>query len=67
MKPFFDHDFLLTTPTAKILFQSVAGLPVIDFFTKLNPEDIANNRQFQNITEFLIDQDPKKQQAMRAR
>lgn len=65
MKPFSDKDFLLTTQTAKTLFQSVAGLPVIDFFTQQNPKIIAENRRFENITEFLIDQDPKKQQAMR--
>ena len=65
MKPFFEHDCLLSTPTAKSLFQEVVNLPVTDAFTKLTAKEIAENSQFENITELLIDRDPKKLEAMR--
>ncbi len=65
MKPFFNEDFLLTQPAAKGFFQAIAGLPVVDFFCKLNPTEIAENRHFENITQLLLTNDAEKLQAMR--
>ena len=64
MKQFSDKDFLLNTKTAKTLFQSIAGLPIIDCHSQLSPEAIAQNKTFRNITELWLS-DPKKQVAMR--
>lgn len=66
MNRFSDKDFLLTTPTAKSLFQSIAGLPVIEYHCSLSAEEIAENKQFDNITKLWLEGDQEKLQAMRA-
>lgn len=66
MNQFCDKNFLLTTPTARTLFQTVAGLPVIDCHSQLTAKEIAENKQFDNITELWITNDQEKLQAMRA-
>ncbi|MBQ7792514.1 MAG: glucuronate isomerase [Clostridia bacterium] len=66
MNQFCDKNFLLTTQTAKSLFQSVAGLPIIDCHSHLTAKEIAENQSFDNITQVWLNQDPEKLQAMRA-
>ncbi len=66
MNRFSDKDFLLTTPTAKSLFQSIAGLPVIDCCCSLTAKEIAEGSCFDNISKLWLNGDPKKLQAMRA-
>ena len=67
MKPFMDKDFLLETPAARELYHTYASkMPVIDYHCHLNPEDIANDRVFKNITEIWLAGDHYKWRAMRA-
>lgn len=66
MKQFLDKDFLLKTPTASTLFQAVAGLPIIDYHCHLIPQQIAENKRFNNITEIWLYGDHYKWRAMRS-
>ncbi len=67
MKPkFFDEDFLLETRTARELYHSHAeSLPIIDYHCHVPPEDIANNRRFENMTQIWLSGDHYKWRAMR--
>lgn len=67
MKPFMDEDFLLETQSAKSLYHNYAsGMPIIDYHCHLNPEDIATDRKFRNISEIWLAGDHYKWRAMRA-
>ena len=66
MKKFLDEDFLLQTDSARELYHEWAEpLPVIDYHCHLNPEEIAVNRTFNNLTEAWLDGDHYKWRAMR--
>ena len=67
MKQFLDTDFLLTNETAKQLYHQVAKqLPIIDYHCHIQPREIAENRQFKNLTELWLDSDHYKWRLMRA-
>ncbi|MCA1746487.1 MAG: glucuronate isomerase, partial [Bacteroidales bacterium] len=67
MKPFLDQNFLLKTKTAQELYHTFAEkMPIIDYHCHLNPEDIANDRKFKNISEIWLAGDHYKWRAMRA-
>lgn len=67
MKPFMDHNFLLETKTSQELYHNFAEkMPIIDYHCHLNPEDIANDRKFNNISEIWLAGDHYKWRAMRA-
>jgi glucuronate isomerase len=67
MKPFLDDNFLLTTKTAEVLYHTYAkDLPIIDYHNHLPPEAIANNTQFDTITQVWLNGDHYKWRAMRA-
>lgn len=60
-------DFLLTNSRAKLLYQDYAhGLPVIDYHNHLPPQEIAENKQFDNLTGIWLKGDHYKWRAMRA-
>jgi glucuronate isomerase len=64
---FIDNDFLLQTNTAKILYNNFArNEPILDYHNHLCPKDIAEDRQFENITQIWIEGDHYKWRAMRA-
>ncbi len=66
MKKFLDEDFLLQTDSARELYHEWAEpLPIIDYHCHLNPEEIAVNRTFKNLTEAWLDGDHYKWRAMR--
>ena len=66
MNSFLNEDFLLQTEFAKTLYHQYAkSLPVIDYHCHLSPEDIATNRQFQNISSIWLAGDHYKWRAMR--
>ena len=66
-KPFIHEDFMLTTGTAQTLFHECAAqMPIVDYHCHLNPEMIARNHQFQDITELWLGGDHYKWRAMRA-
>ncbi|MFN3402458.1 MAG: glucuronate isomerase [Cytophagaceae bacterium] len=63
---FIGEDFLLNSVKAGILYNEFAkDLPIIDFHCHLSPEDIANDRQFNNITELWLQGDHYKWRVMR--
>jgi len=67
MKKFLDEDFLLQSEIAKYLYHEIAApLPVIDYHCHLNPETIANNTHFENLTRIWLSGDHYKWRAMRA-
>lgn len=67
MKQFLDADFLLRTETAKRLFHDYAKeMPIIDYHNHLPPDEIAANRQFENLTAIWLKGDHYKWRAMRA-
>jgi glucuronate isomerase len=62
-----DKDFLLETKAARELYHSYAApMPIIDYHCHLSPEDIANDRKFNNISEIWLAGDHYKWRAMRA-
>ncbi|MEO0470701.1 MAG: glucuronate isomerase [Bacteroidota bacterium] len=66
MKAFLDADFLLESRTARQLYHEVAAhQPIIDYHCHLSPEDLANDRQFANLTEVWLEGDHYKWRAMR--
>lgn len=67
MKQFMDQDFLLTTDTAKWLYHDVAEkLPIIDYHCHINPQEIAEDRKFDNIAQVWLGGDHYKWRLMRA-
>ena len=67
MKKFMDKDFLLSTETAVELYEKYAkNTPIIDYHCHLVPAEIAENKQFSNITEAWLYADHYKWRAIRA-
>jgi len=67
MKPFIHEDFLLNNNTARRLYHQYSeNLPVIDFHCHLSPAMIADDMQFDNITQAWLEGDHYKWRAMRA-
>lgn len=67
MKNFMDKDFILSTETAKTLFHHYAEkTPVLDYHCHLDPKEIAEDRQFKNITELWLGGDHYKWRIMRS-
>lgn len=67
MKTFMDEDFILRTETAKKLFHDYAEqTPVLDYHCHLEPREIAEDRQFKNITELWLGGDHYKWRIMRS-
>ncbi len=64
--PFIHDDFLLENAEARHLYHSFAeSLPIIDYHCHLSPKDIAENRQFANLTQIWLSGDHYKWRAMR--
>ena len=67
MKSFLDQDFLLQTDTARELYhEHAAKMPIIDYHCHLDPRQIAENHQFEDLTEIWLGGDHYKWRAMRA-
>jgi glucuronate isomerase len=66
MKPFMDEDFILQTETAKQLYHGhAAQMPIYDYHCHLPPQEIAEDRQYDNLTEVWLGGDHYKWRAMR--
>src|SRR5579883_3565344 len=64
---FIDENFLLQTRTAQRLYRKHAERqPILDYHNHLPPKDIAENRNFANLTEIWLAGDHYKWRAMRA-
>jgi glucuronate isomerase len=67
MKTFINDDFLLQSDFAKTLYHDYAKtLPIIDYHNHLSPQQIALDKQFENITQVWLAGDHYKWRAMRA-
>jgi len=67
MKTFMGKNFLLNTETAKILYHTYAeNLPIIDYHCHVPPKDIAEDKQYSNITELWLGGDHYKWRAIRS-
>lgn len=67
MKSFMDENFLLRTECAQKLYHDYAeGMPILDYHCHINPQEIAEDRQFSNITEVWLGGDHYKWRQMRS-
>ena len=67
MKQFLGEDFLLNTKTADRLYHEFAApMPIIDYHCHLPSQQIAEDHQFENLTEIWLNGDHYKWRAMRA-
>ncbi len=67
MKKFMDDDFLLSTETAKKLYHEYAEvMPIIDYHCHISPQEIYEDRKFENITQVWLGGDHYKWRQMRS-
>ena len=65
-KEFIHANFMLENKRAEYLYHTFAEpLPIIDYHCHLSPKDIAENRQFENLTQIWLTGDHYKWRAMR--
>ena len=68
MKAFIDKDFLLGSETAKVLYHKyAAAMPIIDYHCHVKPAEIAEDRQYKNISQLWLESDHYKWRIMRWR
>ncbi len=68
MKAFMDQDFLLNTEVARELYGKYADMtkiPVLDYHCHINPQEIYEDRQFDNIAQVWLGGDHYKWRQMR--
>ncbi|MCX6227889.1 MAG: glucuronate isomerase [Bacteroidia bacterium] len=66
MKPFMDDDFLLQSDFAKQLYHDYAAkMPLFDYHCHISPQEIAEDRRFNNLSEIWLHGDHYKWRAMR--
>ena len=66
MKKFLDENFLLNTKTAQKLYHEYAkDMPIIDYHCHLPPQQIAEDKNFENLTQIWLYGDHYKWRAMR--
>ncbi|MDR1932526.1 MAG: glucuronate isomerase [Spirochaetales bacterium] len=67
MADFLNEDFLLSSKTAKDLFHSHAkNMPIFDYHCHLPPQEVAENKNFKNLTDIWLKGDHYKWRLMRA-
>ncbi|WP_417561555.1 glucuronate isomerase, partial [Marinomonas sp.] len=67
MKDFMCEDFLLSTETARRLYHEHASKqPIYDYHCHLNPAEVANDRNFENMTQIWLAGDHYKWRGMRS-
>ena len=66
MKPFMDKDFMLQNETARTLYHDFAAdMPIFDYHCHLPPQEIADDRNWDNLAEVWLGGDHYKWRAMR--
>jgi len=66
MKKFLGDDFLLSSNIAKRLYHDYAeGIPIVDYHCHIDPVEIADDRQYESITDVWLGGDHYKWRAMR--
>ncbi len=67
MNPFMNHDFLLSTETARRLYHEYAEpAPILDYHCHIDPADIAGDVRFDNLTQLWLGGDHYKWRYMRS-
>ncbi len=67
MKTFINDDFMLQTDAAKNLYHEfAASMPIIDYHCHLPPREIAENKQWENLTRLWLGGDHYKWRCMRS-
>ncbi len=67
MGKFMNEDFLLSTDAAKKLYHEYAeNMPIIDYHCHINPQEICEDRKFENITQVWLGGDHYKWRQMRS-
>jgi glucuronate isomerase len=66
MKQFLNENFLLSNATAERLYHEYAkSMPIIDYHNHLPPNEVAEDKNFENITRVWLNGDHYKWRAMR--
>lgn len=67
MLPFVNDNFLLQNETARRLYHDYAAeMPIIDYHSHIPPDEVADDRQFKNLSQIWLAGDHYKWRAMRA-
>ena len=67
MKPFMDKEFLLSNETSSLLYHKYAeAMPIVDYHCHISPQEIAEDRKFENITQVWLGGDHYKWRQMRS-
>lgn len=67
MKKFMDDNFLLNNQVAINLYHNYAkNMPIFDYHCHLDPKEIAENKNYENITKIWLGEDHYKWRAMRS-
>ena len=67
MKNFMDKDFLLSNEISKKLYHDFSSnMPIIDYHCHINPQEIAEDKKFENITQVWLGGDHYKWRQMRS-
>lgn len=66
MKEFMGQDFLLSTETAKGLFETVKDLPILDYHCHIDPKEIYEDKRFETLTQVWLGGDHYKWRLLRA-
>lgn len=67
MKSFMDQNFLLSNETAqKLYFEYAKDMPIADYHCHINPREIFEDRNFENITQVWLGGDHYKWRFMRS-
>ncbi|WEM45885.1 glucuronate isomerase (plasmid) [Photobacterium sp. DA100] len=67
MKDFLCDDFLLSNEIARVLYHDYAkDMPIYDYHCHLNPQEVAQNRRFDNIGQMWLEGDHYKWRGMRS-
>lgn len=67
MKTFMDKEFLLSTDTAQKLYHEYAeGMPIVDYHCHVSPQEIYEDKHFENISQVWLAGDHYKWRIMRS-
>ena len=62
---FFGNDVLLKSETARMLYEKIKDLPIVDYHCHLNEKEIAEDKVFSSLGELWLSGDHYKWRAMR--
>ena len=65
MKTIINDSFMLKNDTAKKLYEYAKDMPIIDYHCHLNPQMIAEDYRFRNLTDLFLGGDHYKWRQMR--